>query len=94
MKRSPLLKGAWVVVFMMAAGILQGCGARPSLETQKPVMIESIEPRETDGKAEILVTGTGPIMQYTSSQITEPLRLIVDIADANIEKFQDAIFVN
>ena len=94
MKRSPLLKGAWVVVFMMAAGILHGCGARPSLETQKPVMIESIEPRETDGKAEILISGTGPIMQYTSSQITEPLRLIVDITDANIEKFQDTIAVN
>jgi type IV pilus assembly protein PilQ len=78
----------------MAAVILPGCGAKPPLETQKPVRIESIESRETDGKAEILVTGTGPMMQYTSSQITEPLRLIVDITDANIEKFQDAIFVN
>ncbi len=94
MKRSLLLKGAWVVAFMMAAGILYGCGARPSVETQKTVVIESIEPRETDGKVEILVSGTGPIMQYTSSQITEPLRLIVDITDANIEKFQDVVAVN
>jgi len=94
MKRSQLLTGVWVVVFMITAWVLHGCGARPVLEPQKPVMIESIEPREADGKAEIHVTGTGPIMQYTSSQITEPLRLIVDITDANIEKFQEAITVN
>lgn len=94
MKRSQLLQGVWVVVFMITAGIFPGCGARPTMETQKPVVIESIEPRETDGKTEILVTGTGPIMQYTTSQITEPLRLIVDITDANIEKFQDRLVVN
>ncbi|HLE41913.1 MAG TPA: type IV pilus secretin PilQ [Nitrospirota bacterium] len=94
MKRSQLLTGVWVVVFMITAWVLQGCGARPVLEPQKPVVIEGIEPREADGKAEIHVTGSGPIMQYTSSQITEPLRLIVDITDANIEKFQEAIAVN
>ncbi len=94
MKRSQLLKGVWVVVFMIGAGIFHGCGAKPPVETQKTVMINSIEPRETDGKTEILVTGTGPVMQYTSFQLTEPLRLVVDIADANVEKFQDRIAVN
>jgi type IV pilus assembly protein PilQ len=94
MKRSQLLKGVWVVAFIITAGIFPGCAAKPPVETQAPVMINSIEPRETDGKTEILVAGTGPIMQHTSFQLTEPLRLVVDIPDADVQKFQDRIVVN
>ncbi len=94
MKRSQLLKGVWVVVFMITAGIFAGCGAKPPVETRAPVIINAIEPRETDGKTEVLITGTGPIMQHTSFQLTEPLRLVVDIPEADVQKFQDRIFVN
>jgi type IV pilus assembly protein PilQ len=47
-----------------------------------------------DGKTEIVIEGTGPILQYTSFQLTEPLRLVVDISDADISNFTTKMNVN
>jgi hypothetical protein len=58
------------------------------------VLLDKIEPRDTDGKSEIVIEGTGPIQQYTSFQLTDPLRLVVDISDADISKFTTKMNVN
>ncbi len=56
MKRSqPFNNALWVVAIIIAVGIFPGCGAKPSVELQKPSAITAIEPRETDGRTEILV---------------------------------------
>jgi type IV pilus assembly protein PilQ len=77
--------------------LMHGCAAKsPTAGTpQGPsVVINNIEPRDVDGKIEIAVEGAEPILQYTSFQLTEPLRLVVDIADADTKNFQDKISVN
>jgi hypothetical protein len=58
------------------------------------VVLTKIEPRDVDGKTEIVIEGTGPLLQYTSFQLTEPLRLVVDISDADISKFTTKMDVN
>jgi type IV pilus assembly protein PilQ len=57
------------------------------------VPITRIEPREIDGRTEIVVDGSEPLLQFTSYQVTEPLRLIVDITDADISNIQEKIIV-
>ncbi len=83
---------------LMAVVVLfSGCGAKKgpaSEETAKRVVLQSIMPRESDARTEIVVEGSDPILQYTSFQLTEPLRLVVDISDADIGKFQTKIPVN
>lgn len=74
----------------------QGC-ARPTApsEQQPPVAtITKIEPRDADGKTEIVIEAAEPILQYTSFQLTEPLRLVIDITDADISKFSERLLVN
>jgi len=83
-----------MVLIILIAGVFHGCAAKSPTAGKEPgalVPISNIEPRETDGKTEIVVEGAGPIEQYTSFQLTEPLRLIVDISGADIRKFQDKI---
>lgn len=94
MKRSQPFNALWALMLIAVAGIFPGCTAKPSMDLQKPVAITAIEPRESDGKTEIVVGGSGPILQYTSFQLTEPLRLVVDITDADLAGFQDTISVN
>ncbi len=67
-------------------------GARPRRRQRldqpgTQVLLNKIEPREVDGKTEITIEASEPILQYTSFQLTEPLRLVVDISDAGIGKF-------
>lgn len=72
--------------------VLHGCGKKPVAEPQTvPTVISKIEPRDSDGKTEIIVEGTLPLHQYTSFQLTEPLRLVVDILDADLGAFKDKI---
>jgi len=76
--------------------ILNGCaGTTPSVtQGTQLVVIDKIEPREADGKTELVISGGDPILQYTSFQLTEPLRLVVDIPDADISNFKDPLIVN
>lgn len=74
----------------------QAC-ARPTppVVQQPPVVtITKIEPRQLDDRVEIVVEGTEPILQYTSFQLTEPLRLVIDITDADVSRFAGKIVVN
>jgi type IV pilus assembly protein PilQ len=83
-----------IILIFLAAGVFHGCAAKSPTSGKEPgalVPISNIEPRETDGKTEIVVEGAAPLLQYTSFQLTEPLRLVVDITDADIRKFQDKI---
>ena len=85
-----------MVLIFLTAGVFHGCAAKSPTTGKEPgalVPISKIEPRETDGKTEIVVEGAEPIQQYTSFQLTEPLRLVVDITDADVRKFPDKITV-
>ncbi len=88
---------AHAAILLTLAGVLHGCAAKgPAPGEQPPVVhIGSIEPQDMpDGKALITIQGAEPILQYTSFQLTEPLRLVVDVTDADISKFPDRIVVN
>ena len=95
MKRSqPCTIVCLLLLIFLAMGALHGCATTSPSTGKEPgaqIPLSKIEPRETDGKTEIVVEGAGPITQYTSFQLTEPLRLVVDIADADIRKFSDKI---
>ncbi len=86
-----------IILISFAAMILTSCAAKtPSSESQQGplVQINKIEPRDVDGRTEITIEGSEPILQSTSFQLTEPLRLVVDITDADISKFSAKIPVN
>jgi len=76
--------------------MVNGCATTTPSATQgtQLVVIDKIEPREADGKTELVISGGDPILQYTSFQLTEPLRLVVDIPDADISNFKDPLIVN
>ena len=90
---------AYWLIFLISLGtvLFTGCGAKAP-ESGKlqgtQVHLSKIETRNVDGKTEIVIAGTEPILQYTSFQLTEPLRLVVDISEADISKFQSKIDVN
>jgi type IV pilus assembly protein PilQ len=88
----------YCLIFLIAlvTVLLTGCGAKTPASAQQgtQVLLTNIEPRDVDGKNEIVIEGTGPILQYTSFQLTEPLRLVVDISDADISKFSTKMNVN
>ena len=89
---------AWGMLLIMVSSLMfAGCGARKGPEAGTPggkVAITSISPRESDTRTEIVIEGSDQIVQYTSFQLTEPLRLIVDITDADLGTFKDKIAVN
>lgn len=89
-------KAYWLIFLIFLASMLHGCATTaPEPEKQGPqVVLTKIEPREVDGKTEIAIEGTAPILQYTSFQLTEPLRLVIDIADADIGTLRDRLAVN
>jgi type IV pilus assembly protein PilQ len=96
MKRSQPRSIIWLIILILIAGVFHGCAAKSPSAGKEPgalIPITKIEPRETDGKTEIVVEGAEPILQYTSFQLTEPLRLIVDISDADVRKMQEKITV-
>ncbi len=87
----------WLMILISLTLLIHGCAAKsPTVGNEQgpSVVIDKIEPRDVDGVTEIAIGGTAPILQYTSFQLTEPLRLVVDISDADVKKFQDKISVN
>ncbi len=93
MTKSQPRSAFWLMIFIVLIVPLHGCAGKPSPGKQPAqiVPINTIESRETDGKTEIVVEAAEPIQQYTSFQLTEPLRLIVDISDADIRELQNKI---
>jgi type IV pilus assembly protein PilQ len=75
--------------------VFSGCAAQSPGPGQPGALIPitKIEPRDTDGRTEIVIEGAEPILQYTSFQLTEPLRLVVDVSDADVRGLQDRISV-
>jgi len=96
MKHAQPLKTWWLIVLISLMAALQGCGAKvPGTAKQGPLtVLTKVEPRDADGKTEIVVEGSGPLQQYTSFQLTEPLRLVIDISDAELGAIKDKIAVN
>ena len=97
--RAHYRSATWGLLIIVASSLVfAGCGARKAPEAASQagskVTIQSITPQETDTRTEIVVVGSDQILQYTSFQLTEPLRLIVDITDADLGKFKDKISVN
>jgi len=98
MKYAQPPKKYWLI-FLISLGtmLFTGCGAKaPEAGKQQgtQVTINNIESRDMDGKTEIVIEGVDPILQYTSFQLTDPLRLVIDISDADISKFSSKIEVN
>ncbi len=89
---------AWGMLLIMVSSLLfAGCGARNGPEagtTGAKVAIQAITPLESDTRTEIVIEGSDQILQYTSFQLTEPLRLIVDITDADLANFKEKIVVD
>jgi type IV pilus assembly protein PilQ len=82
---------------MVSSLLFAGCGARNGPEagtTGAKVAIQAITPLESDTRTEIVIEGSDQILQYTSFQLTEPLRLIVDITDADLANFKEKIVVD
>ena len=95
MKRAQPFMISWLMILIGLMSVFSGCTAKsPGTAMESQVQLNKIEPREADGKVEITIEGTAPIKQYTSFQLPEPLRLVVEITDANIGSFQDKIPVN
>jgi len=98
MNRAQPPKIYWLIFLVALVTVLfTGCGAKAPATAQQQgtqVLLTRIEPRDVDGKTEIVIEGTGPLLQYTSFQLTEPLRLVVDISDADISKFTTKMNVN
>jgi type IV pilus assembly protein PilQ len=91
----PRIKIGCLLLLVPFIFMLNGCaGTTPSATKEaKLVLIDKIEPRETDGKTELVISGGDPILQYTSFQLTEPLRLVVDIPDADVRNFKDPLII-
>ena len=97
-RRTARAVGHWVLVLFCAAVLaLPGCGgkAAPGAGGVAGVVeIQAISPSESDTRTEIVIEGSDAILQYTSFQLSEPLRLVVDITDADLGTFKDKIEVN
>jgi type IV pilus assembly protein PilQ len=87
-------RARWLVSVAALLLILQGCAAKAPSREGVLVPINAIQHRAVDDKTELVIEGEQPLLQYTSFQLTEPLRLVVDITDASIDKFTDRITVN
>lgn len=95
MKRDQTGRVYWIVGVAALLVLLQGCASHaPQGQGEKLIPISTIQPRTVDDKMELTIEGSEPLLQYTSFQLTEPLRLVVDITDANVAKFKDPIAVN
>jgi len=98
MKFAQPLKTGWLIILISLVTLLNGCAVKgKATANQKQgtlVQLSKIEPRDSDGKTEITIEGTEPILMFTSFPLTDPPRQVVDITDADIGKFQDKIVVN
>ena len=96
MKHTQPLKIWLLIILISLTAALPGCSAKAPVmaKQQGPLVhLNKIDPRDVDGKTEIMIEGTGPILQYTSFQLTDPLRLVVDISDAELGTFKEKISV-
>ncbi len=94
MRRSQPHLTLWLIILISFSGVFHGCAAKSGTAGKQSgalVAITKIEPREIEGRTEVVIEGADPLLQFTSYQVTEPLRLIVDISDADIAKNQDKI---
>lgn len=95
MKHVQLRRARWAAAIAAVVVMLQGCAATsPQLQEGMLVPINAIQPQSADDKTELVIEGAQPLFNYTSYQLTEPLRLVVDITDASIGRFTDRIAVN
>jgi type IV pilus assembly protein PilQ len=98
MNRAQPPKIYWLIFLVSLVAVLfTGCGSKAPATAQQQgtqALLTRIEPRDVDGKTEIVIEATGPLLQYTSFQLTEPLRLVVDISDADISNFTSKMNVN
>ena len=97
-ERTTRAAGSWaLVLFCVLALTIAGCGGKkaPGAGGEAGLVnIQAITPSESDARTEITIEGSDAILQYTSFQLTEPLRLVVDITDADLGSFTDKIVVN
>jgi type IV pilus assembly protein PilQ len=88
----------WGLAIIVALSVVTaGCGGKkaPTAVAEGTLIaLQAINPSENDTRTEVVIEGTDAIQQYTSFQLTEPLRLVVDITDADIGQFRDKITVN
>ncbi len=97
MKHTQPLKACWLIILISFVTAFNGCATKePATDMRQgtQVILTKIEPREVDGKTEIIIEANGPILQYTSFQLSDPLRLVVDIGGSSIGQLQDRIAVN
>ena len=90
---------AWarsLLLILVASLLVTGCAAQqgPGAGTGQRVVIQSISPMEQDGRTEIRIEGSDALLQYTSFQLTDPLRLVVDLTDVDLGQFKNKIAVN
>ncbi len=96
MKLAQQLKTGWLIILVsLIAVTFAGCSKKASVTQPQEALavINKIEPHDVNGKTEILIEGTAPLHQYTSFQLTEPLRLVVDITNADLGTLKDKISV-
>ncbi|HUI46731.1 MAG TPA: type IV pilus secretin PilQ [Nitrospirota bacterium] len=97
MKYTQPLKACWLIILISFAPAIHGCAAKGSANATQQgaqVVLTKIETHDMDGKTEVTIEATEPILQYTSFQLSDPLRLVVDIADSSIGQLPDRIAVN
>lgn len=83
---------SWLIVFIILFSLLgYGCATTQGTGSQPSLIISKVESREVDEKTEIVIEGNDPILQYTSFQLTEPLRLVIDISDADVRQLGEKI---
>ncbi len=90
---------AWarsLLLILFAALLVTGCAEQkgPGTSAGQRVAIQSISPMDKDGRTEIRIEGSGALLQYTSFQLTDPLRLVVDMTDVDLGQFTSKIAVN
>ncbi len=97
MKLAQQLKTGWLIILvsLITLAVFMGCSKKAPVAQPQEIhaVINKIEPREVDGKTEIIIEGTAPLQQYTSFQLTEPLRLVVDVTNADLGTLKDKISV-
>jgi type IV pilus assembly protein PilQ len=88
--------GSLMLILAVSLLVVTGCAAQkgPGAGAEQRVVIQSISPMEKDGQTEIAIEGSAALLQYTSFQLTDPLRLVVDMTDADLGQFTNKILVN
>jgi len=83
----PILLGALIILFLVFPSFSQ---APP--EKGEPLSIQKIEVAETDKGSRVMIEGSRPF-EYLATRLENPLRLIVNLPDAQLEKLAGPIQV-